>query len=337
MKVAVLTETRMIKIKDVEKPRIREDEVLIKVKATGICGSDLHAYRGIHAFRKPPVILGHEVSGIVEEVGKQVKNINIGDRVTVEPLLGCGECESCFEGRYNICKNKKVPGIGGWNGTFAEYFVAHKKCIHKIPNSMSYLEGALIEPLSVGVHAVRRANIRLGDTVAILGAGTIGLMCLIASKQAGASKVYVTDVIEGNLKKAKELGADVCINSRKDSIYQLLEEAPQNVIDTVIITAAFPPVWEEAARICKNGGEICVIGMFQKPVSVDLLNLMLSEKNICTSNTYVKEDYKIAIQIAEKTDLMPIITHQLPLKETSRGFEILEKKIDDPIKIMLIN
>jgi len=132
MKAAVLTEIHKVEIKDVEKPEIKDNEVLIKVKSTGICGSDLHAYRGHHPFRKPPVILGHEVSGVVEEIGDVVNNIKNGDRVTVEPQLGCGECEYCLTGKYNLCIDRRAPGIGNWHGSFAEYFVAPEGTVYKL-------------------------------------------------------------------------------------------------------------------------------------------------------------------------------------------------------------
>lgn len=183
MKVTILSNVYKINVIEIEKPKIKENEVLIRVKSSGICGSDLHAYRGHHPFRKPPVILGHEVSGVVEELGKAVDNIKVGDRVTVEPQLGCGECVYCLEGKYNLCINRRAPGIGSWMGSFSEYFVPPYKVVYKLPDTVNYDRGALIEPLAVGVHAVRNANIQLGDTIAILGAGTIGLMNLVVSKK----------------------------------------------------------------------------------------------------------------------------------------------------------
>lgn len=298
MKVAILSDVYKIDIKEIEKPKIKENEVLIRVKSSGVCGSDLHAYRGHHPFRKPPVILGHEVSGTVEEIGGMVDNIKIGDRVTVEPQLGCGECEYCFAGKYNLCINRRAPGIGNWDGSFAEYFVAPKRTVYKLTNKISYNEGALIEPLAVGVHAIRNADIKLGNTVAILGVGTIGLMSLIAAKNAGASRIYVSDLLDYNLAKAKELGADVIINTEDDNIFKIVEKEDPNGVDKVIITAAFPIVWEEALQICKRNGRICIVGMFKEPVTIDFLKLLMEEKSICTSWLYLKKDFEISKESA---------------------------------------
>ena len=340
MKAAILSSNYTIEIIDMEKPKIKDDEVLINVKATGICGSDLHAYRGRHPFRKPPVVLGHEVAGMIEEVGEQVEGYSPGDRVTVRPIDGCGKCVYCREGRDNICENKRLPGIGGWIGTFAEYFVAPQNCLHMIPDRISYVEGTLMEPLAVGIHSIRRAGINKDDNIAILGVGTIGLMCLITARQTGVKRILVSDIVDKNLFISKKLGADDCLNISTTPFLSLLEESNKFnriVIDKVIITAAFPSVWEEAVKICKNGGQICVVGMFEKPVSIDLLNLMLKEKNICMSVGYQKEDFQIAIQIAEQVDLTTLITHQLPLTEANKGFKIMYERTDKPIKVVLTN
>jgi len=335
MEAAILTDKYKIEIKEIEKPKIKDNEVLIKVKSTGICGSDLHAYRGCHPFRKPPVILGHEVSGVVEELGKAVDNIKIGDRVTVEPQLGCGKCEYCLAGKYNLCINRRAPGIGSWMGSFSEYFVSPCKAVYKLPDTVNYNIGALIEPLAVGVHAVRRANIQLGDTIAILGVGTIGLMTLVASKKAGASTIYVSDLSDYNLNKAKDLGADVLVNSNKSNILDIIEKREPNGVDNVIITAAFPHVWEEALKISKKGGGICIVGMFDEPVVTDLLQLLMSEKSIYTSWLYRREDFETSIKIAQEVNLNSLITHKFLLKDTEKALKMMDDRKENIIKIIL--
>ena len=335
MKVAILSNVYKIEIREIEKPKIEENEVLIEVKSTGICGSDLHAYRGQHPFRKPPVILGHEVSGVVEEIGNVANNIKIGDRVTVEPQLGCGECEYCLTGKYNLCVDRRAPGIGNWHGSFSEYFVAPKGTVYKLRDSISYNQGALIEPLAVGVHAIRNANIKLGDTVAILGVGTIGLMSLIAAKNAGASRIYVSDLSDYNLAKAKELGADVIINTKDDNIFEIVKKEDSNGVDKVIITAAFPIVWEEALKISKKGGGICIVGMFDKPVTADLLQLLMSEKSVYTSWLYRREDFETSIKIAQEANLNSLITHKFSLEDTAKALKIMDDRKENIIKVIL--
>lgn len=335
MKAAVLTDFYKIEIKEIKKPQIEKNEALIRVKSTGICGSDLHAYRGHHPFRKPPVILGHEVSGIVTEIGSEVKNIAINDRVTVEPQLGCGICEYCIEGKYNLCNNRKAPGINNWYGTFAEYFVAHDKNIFKISENISYDKGALIEPLAVGVHAVRQADIKLGETVAILGAGTIGLTTLIAARVAGATKIFITDYIDHNLEKAKQLGADYIINPGKESVSEKIKDLCPHGVNKAFITAAFKPVWEEALNISKKSSNICIVGMFSEEIQVDFLDLLMTEKTIKTSWLYLREDFITAIDIAKKNNLGLLITHNLNLEEAQKGMIKLDKKEENIIKIIL--
>lgn len=335
MKAAVLTKIRKIEIKNIEKPKIKDSEVLIKVKSTGICGSDLHAYRGVHPFRKPPVILGHEISGIVEEIGDVVNNIKIGDRVTVEPQFGCGKCEYCLTGKYNLCISRRAPGIGDWYGTFAEYFVAPKEAVYKLTNNISYNQGALIEPLAVGVHAVRQSGIKLGDSVAILGAGTIGLMNLVAAIQAGATKIFITDFLDYNLEKAKQLGADYALNPSREKVSEKIKEISPYGVDKVIIAAAFKPVWEEALRISKKGGEICVVGMFEEEIGVNFLDMLMTQKSIMTSWLYLREDFITAIEIAKKVNLNPLITHKLPLSKASEGLKKMDERKENIIKIIL--
>ena len=335
MKAAILSDVCKIDIKEIEKPKIKQNEVLIRVKSTGICGSDLHAYRGHHPFRKPPVILGHEVSGIVEEIGSVVKNIKIGDRVTVEPQSGCGECEYCLVGKYNLCINRRAPGIGNWNGTFAEYFVAPERVVYKLTDKVSYNEGALIEPLAVGVHAVRQSGIKLGDSVAILGAGTIGLMSLIAAKHAGATKIFITDFLDYNLEKAKKLGADYVINPYLENVSEKIKEISPYGVNKVVITAAFKTVWEEALSVSKKGANICIVGMFGEEVQVDFLDMLMAEKSIKTSWLYLREDFITAIEIAKKISLDLLITHKLSLDEASEGLKIMDERKGNVIKIIL--
>jgi L-iditol 2-dehydrogenase len=176
MKAVYVEAPYKVVVKDVAEPELRDHDVLIKVKMTGICGSDIHTYKGLHPFRKPPVIIGHEVSGEVVRTGKAVQRIKPGDKVTVEPQAGCGSCEYCLTGHSNYCENRSAPGVKGWYGTMAEYFAAPEHCVFVLPDIVDLEQGVLAEPLAVGIHAARKSNIQLGDKVAILGAGPIGLL-----------------------------------------------------------------------------------------------------------------------------------------------------------------
>ena len=185
------------------------------------------------------------------------------------------------------------------------------------------------------MHAIRNADIKLGNTVAILGAGTIGLMSLIAAKNAGASRIYVSDLLDYNLSKAKELGADVIINTENDNIFEIVKKEDSNGVDKVIITAAFPIVWEEALKISKKGGGICIVGMFDKPVTTDLLQLLMSEKSVYTSWLYRREDFETSIKIAQEVNLNSLITHKFSLEDTAKALKIMDDRKENIIKVIL--
>ncbi len=210
MKAAIWYGGKDIRVEDVPKPEIRSDEVLVEVKAVGICGSELHAYEGVSKRRKSPLVMGHEFSGVIAEVGDKVEGFKKGDRVVVDPLSRCGVCEQCTVGRGNVCRNVKLLGLHV-SGAFAEYALAPARNCYKLPDHVSFEEGSVVEPLSVGVHAVNRTPIKLGDTVLVVGAGVIGLMALQAAKAAGAGSIFVTDVVDYGLRFAERLGADVAI------------------------------------------------------------------------------------------------------------------------------
>ena len=216
MRAAVLKDNYRIVLEDVKEPSPGPGEVKIQVRVTGICGSEVHAFKGTHPYRKPPVILGHELAGDIVEVGSDVEGLKVGDRVTVEPQIGCERCYMCRRGLNNLCESKIVLGTQEWPGSFAEYIIAPAKVVYRLPDGLSYEEGVMVEPLAVGVHAVRWSEMGLGDSVLVLGAGTIGLVTIMAARQAGARRIFATDVLDFNLAKAKELGATHTINVRQE-------------------------------------------------------------------------------------------------------------------------
>ncbi|WP_252312212.1 zinc-binding dehydrogenase [Sinobaca sp. H24] len=217
MKAVFVEEAEKIVLKEVEKPGIKEDEVLIKVFTAGICGSDIHTYKGLHPFRKPPVVIGHEVAGEVVDIGKHVSNVKVGDRVTVEPQLGTGESEGEMTGNVNYSDKRTAPGMGEWLGTMADYFVSPESLVVALPDSVSYERGVLVEPLAVGVHAAYKAAVKPDDKVAVLGSGPIGLLTLTAVRAKGVEQTVVTDVLDYSLDVARELGASATINIKGDS------------------------------------------------------------------------------------------------------------------------
>ncbi|MGE5482948.1 MAG: zinc-dependent alcohol dehydrogenase, partial [Bacteroidota bacterium] len=246
MKAAMCQEPFKIKLLDLPVPEMGPNDVLIRVRATGICGSDLHTFRGVHPFRKCPVILGHEMAGEVAEVGTSVKGFKPGDRVTMEPQIACGHCDYCRRGLYQLCLSKATIGMDGWQGTLAEYFVCRQDSVHYLPEEVSFEQGATVEPLAVGMHAARRAGVTLGSTVVVLGAGTIGLTAIMAAKAAGATTIFATDVAPFNLEVAAKLGATHQVNTKTQDLKGEVEKACPGGVDAAIITAGFPVVFEQA-------------------------------------------------------------------------------------------
>ncbi|MDD2957345.1 MAG: NAD(P)-dependent alcohol dehydrogenase [Lachnospiraceae bacterium] len=264
MKTAVMTDIEKVEIQERPVPVPGEKEVLVKVENVGICGSDLHYYESgrIGDFIvKTPFVLGHEAAGTVVETGKGVTNLKVGDRVALEPGKTCGECEFCKAGKYNLCKDVIFFATPPVDGVFQEY-VAHEAALcFKLPDSMDTVEGALIEPLAVGMHAARQGNGGMGQTAVVTGAGCIGLVTLLSLKAMGVSKVYVVDVLQKRLDKALELGADGVINGKEeDAVAKIMELTGQKGCDLGIETAGNLITSAQLIRMAKKGSTIVFVG-----------------------------------------------------------------------------
>lgn len=338
MKAVFITEAYKVEIKEVEIPSLGNQDILIQVKVAGICGSDMHTYKDLHPFRKPPVIIGHEISGVVVELGSSVMGFNVGDKVTVEPQTGCGDCEYCLSGKVNFCEHRGAPGIGDWFGCMAEYFVAPAKTVFKLYEEMTFEEGALVEPLAVGVHAVRKANIQVGDKVAILGAGPIGLLALAATRAAGATSTLVTDVLDYSLESAMKLGATQTRNIKTDVDWiQESIDKQGGKFDKVLVAAGIPGIIDDALSLLRKGGRIVTIAMFQNNQTFDIHNLQQSEKEIVGCMTYNREDTLTAIDLLSvgAIDTNVIISHNLSYTEAAKGFTMVDNKEDSVIKVLI--
>lgn len=210
----VMTEPGKIIFREIPVPEIGDGQVLVKIMDIGVCGSDIHVYHGKHPFTKYPVTQGHEVSGEIVKCGANVEGLTVGQKVTIEPQVYCGKCYPCRHGKYNLCEELKVMGFQT-TGTASEFFAVDAKKVTPIPKSMSFEEGAMLEPLAVAVHAVRQMGDVVGMNIAVLGAGPIGNLVAQAAKGLGAAKVMITDVSDYRLEKAKECGVDVCVNTKE--------------------------------------------------------------------------------------------------------------------------
>lgn len=336
MKAVVLTKPFKIEICNVEMPIFGDNDVLIKVIETGVCGSDLHTYEGVHPFRKPPVILGHEIAGKIHEVGSKVSDVEIGTKVAVEPLITCEKCSYCRQGRYNICPERIVPGVGDWKGTFAEYFVAPIERIYPLEKHVTYTSGVLAEPIAVGLHAARRANVKDASTL-VLGLGPIGIGAAISAKILGSRLVVATDIVKTNLKVAKQLGVDDTIDVSMEDLESTAKELVPKGFDSVIVASGYTKAIDEAISIARRGATIVVVSLFTNKITADLNQFVLQEKEIFGSSAYTKKDFKTVVNWLNDGKLKPdsMATHIMPLENASKALEILHKRTEPVIKIIL--
>lgn len=321
----VMTDVRKFALQDVAMPQVGPDDVGIAMKSIGICGSDMGFFDGKAFSLFPdslPFILGHEGAGIVYEVGANVKHLKAGDRVAIEPGVPCGKCEFCQSGRYNLCVQVVFMATPPVNGCMQRYIShpAHK--IYKLPDNMSYMEGALVEPLSVGIHAVRRGHVSVGKTVTIMGGGCIGMCTLLAAKAWGASRIIVCDLFESHLKKALEIGATDVINSRERNAVEEIMRLTENVgTDVVFETAGSPVTAEQTSHVVKKGGTIVIVGNILKEVPFSFRNLYKKEAEVRAVFRY-NNTYPIAIGAISAGTLCAtdIVTNEFDFTEAEEAF-----------------
>lgn len=332
MKAVYLEKPGVIIEKELPKPTIENDEVLVQIKSVGICGSDMEYYEtgriGEFVVTKP-IILGHESAGLVTEVGENVDDLQVGDRVTLEPGIPCRRCQYCKTGRYNLCPDVDFMATPPSDGAFVEYVAHSADFAFKLPDSISYDEGALIEPLSVGIYAAQRAGIQPGDKVAILGAGPIGLVSLQAALVRGATEVVVTDVIDFRLEKASELGAAKTVNVKTDSI--------ETFFDKVIQTAGVASAYKQAMEIVDRGGRIVQVGHPSvQELSIDP-NLPITREFELVGSFRYANTYPTAISLLDsgKVQLKPIISKHFSFDEVEKALQYPKANPDQCIKAIV--
>ena len=327
--------------KDIGMPELKDKEVLIKVEAVGICGSDMHYYQHgrIGDFVvEGDFILGHEAAGTIVEIGKEVKHLKVGDRVALEPGKTCGKCEFCKGGLYNLCPDVEFFATPPYNGVFVNYVNHPEDMCFKLPDNVSSVEGALVEPLSVGLHATGQGGVKLGDTVVIFGTGCIGLSALLASKARGASTIIVVDMMENRLEKAKQLGATYTVNAREiNAVEKILELTDGKGANVVIETAGATTTVKQTVDVLKIGGTIVMVGMTPKDeVEFNFMKLMNKEGQIKTIFRY-RNLYPIAINaISSGTiNIKDIVTHEYDFEDTKNAFDYVAKNPGEVVKAVI--
>lgn len=315
MKVAVMNGIGKMGFVERDIPQPQDDEVLVKLEYVGICGSDLHYYETGRIGNKivqPPFVLGHEPGGTVVEVGRNVTHLKVGDRVALEPGKTCGHCEFCRTGQYNLCPDVVFFATPPIDGVFQEY-VAHEAALcFKLPDNVSTLEGALIEPLAVGFHAANQGGAHAGQTAVVMGSGCIGLVSLLALKAMGLTEVYVVDIMDNRLNKAKELGAAAVINGAKeDAVAAIAGLTGGRGVDLVIETAGSQQTTCQAMEITKKGATIVLVGYSKSGVMELPMSLALDKELTLKTIFRYRHIYPMAIQAvaAGNVDLKGIVTN----------------------------
>lgn len=288
MKAARFHAAKDIRVEEVSIPEMKDDSVKIEIEWCGLCGSDMHEYiAGPMVINEPTVTMGHEFSGTVTEIGEHVTSIKVGDRVVVEPFVACWKCEACRTGNYNVCENLQCFGLAGHQGGFAEFVVAPEDRVFKLPDTMSFEQGALVEPTAVVTHAVRNSQFRIGDTVAVFGAGPIGLLLVQTVKAAGASKIIVVEVSDTRRETALKLGATDIINPIEENPVQKIMSLTGNKgVDVAFEAAGVQPTFEAGLNSTKTKGELMIVSLWEKPVSYNPTVAVMQEKKISTSLGY---------------------------------------------------
>ena len=333
----MVTATKRVEIQEVPEPVLKDDEVIIKVKTVGVCGSDLHLFEGTHAFLKPPAILGHEVAGDIVKVGKNVTRFKAGDRVTVEPHAGCGVCEFCKKDLVNICLNKSAPGTPSWIGTFVEYFNAPEKTLYKLDDNISYELGTLIEPLAVAVHALERATVTERDSIIILGAGTIGLLTQVVAREMGFKTIICTDTAPFNREMALKLGAAAALDPLKDDVAAKAKELTNGRgVDLAIVAAGADGILDQASACVRKRGEIGLVAMITKKIPFYCYGMVFNEQTMYGAMTYETRDFaKAADMVNNGLDLSAFVTQSLPLERSQEALDVLSEKKESVIKVIV--
>lgn len=341
-KAAVLHKPFDIRIEEVDVRQPADDEVMIRVKAVGVCGSDIHFYKegkiGKFIVEKP-LILGHEASGEIVEVGKGVKERKVGDRVAIEPGIPCRRCEYCKSGRYNLCPDMKFLSCPPYDGFFVEYVVVPWDFTFILPEGISFEEGAMVEPLSVAMQAGKRAGIKAGDSVAVLGAGPIGLCTLQMAKAFGASPIIITDVSAARLEAAKKMGADYTINvKQEDPVERILDITQGRGVDITFECAGQVTTTQSTPYITKPGGVITLVGVTSEEVyPMPMLEIAhMRELDVRGVFRYANVHPLTVKLLGEgKLDAKSLITHHFPLDRCQEALEFVDKNKDVVIKAVV--
>ncbi|MBK5291072.1 MAG: galactitol-1-phosphate 5-dehydrogenase [Acidobacteriia bacterium] len=341
MKALLLREYKQLELTDMPIPEIGPDDLLIRVKACGICGSDVHGFDGSSGRRVPPIVMGHEAAGIVAKAGSGVKDLKEGDRVTFDSTVYCGRCFFCLRGDVNLCDNRQVLGVSTpdfrRHGAFAEYVSIPSRIAYKLPDSLPFDRAAMIEAVSVAVHAVGITPVRLGDTAVVVGTGMIGLLSLQALKLAGATRIIAVDLDDVKLNTAASLGAEVLLNPKRDDVPAVIQELTGGRGADIALEAvgATAPIQTALASV-RKGGVVTLVGNITPKIELNLQSVVTRQITVlgsCASCGEYPQCIDLLARGAIKVD--PMITAKAPLEEGASWFGRLYAHEPNLMKVIL--
>ena len=341
MKALLLSEYGRLETVDVPMPRPGPEEVLIRVAACGICGSDVHGYDGSSGRRIPPLIMGHEAAGTIAALGPGVIGASEGQPVTFDSTIYCGECEYCRCGAMNLCERRQVLGVATpeyrREGAFAQYVVVPQRVIHKLPENVPLAEAAMIEPLAVAVHAVSLSNLQKDDTALVIGAGMIGLLVLQALRQAGCSQVFVSDIDDTRLQMARDFGAAAIINAKtSDAVAEVKRLTSGTGVDVALEAVGSTPTVKTAIEAVRKGGTVTLIGNIAPTVEIPL-QAVVSRQIRLQGSAASSGEYPRCIELLANgaVDVKPLISVVAPLEEGPVWFDRLHGRQPNLMKVIL--
>jgi 2-desacetyl-2-hydroxyethyl bacteriochlorophyllide A dehydrogenase len=338
MKAAIIKEKQVLAVEDVDKPTIASNEVLVQVKNSGVCGTDVHVYEGEIPIATLPVIPGHEFCGVVEEVGDAIKDVNVGDRIAVEPNLFCGHCHFCRNAKKHFCENWQAVGLTR-SGGFAEYCAVPRQAVYKIEDSLSFNDAAFFEPTACVLHGIERSQAKPGDTVVIMGAGSIGLIYVQALRMMGIKNIVSCDIDDAKLAIAKELGADAMLNTKNDDVVQVIKDMTNGFGAEVVIDAAgAAQTLTMAFNIVQNCGTIVVFGAPPENLNlpVKMYDIYRREINVHGSftNPYTNEQ-ALRLMAMGKIKYDKIVTHPISIDQVEEAILKMRDRTETVIKAQI--
>jgi len=334
MKAIVYKGPEKLYLENIEKPRINKGEALIKVSYAGICGTDVHIFEGKYR-TVPPMVIGHEFSGEIVEIKCDRKEFfKVGDKVVSRPTIICGNCFACKNGYFNVCESLKMIGID-FDGAFAEYVKVPINTLYKIPKRISLKQASLIEPLAVAVHSIRNSDLRVGDDVVIFGAGPIGMLLGLVAKISGASSVFITDINDFRVKKAKSLGLDSLNIKGKNFLKYIQEKTLDKMADISFDAAGVDATAEIITDATRIKGQIVIVSTYKEVPRFNLFSILFKEQKVIGTRIYLDEDYIKALALLKKhPEIEKIVTNIISLKEVQNYIRAIINN-EDVLKILI--